>query len=426
VNETQLGKVCVKECPTFDEAQAQAGIEATNTSGMSLPVVIFYQGNRMNLSGALYFGFVANRLMTRSAPKKGSIRDATDSMNRPEVPEHSVNIAKYIKENKERRYILPPLTLNIQDDTNLYTAKASGAKVKSGFLVINPTSKLAITDGQHRRSAIIEVLNEMPELATDAIGVMITCETESSQIHQDFADCSKTKPLPPSQLAVYDLRNPANRIVLEAAEQCQIFRGRVDATSKTLGKHSTQLFLANHIRQFVKMWLTGSYQIADDEFQKRANELLSNEDDYQRIFKTFLDYVNHLTNAIPVWRKIAALSPGLESNRIKEWRNETGYVCMSVTGLLVLGKIGYELFQQPNDEVNWRQYADRLGLIDWSKGNKLWSTNLVRDNKIVSNQKLVREAIAAVRNEIGWKPKTTIEEPATDEAEADAEMVAQS
>jgi DGQHR domain-containing protein len=425
MSEVQVGKVCVKECATFDEAQAQAGIESTNTAGMSLPVVIFQQGNRLNLSGALYLGFVATRLATRSAPKKGSIREATDSMNRPEVAEHSVTIARYIKENKDRHYILPPLTLNIQDETNLYTAKASGAKVKSGYLVINPTSKLAITDGQHRRTAIEEVLKEMPDLATDAIGVMITCETLPSQIHQDFADCSKTKPLPPSQLAVYDLRNPANRIVLEAAEKCQIFRGKIDATSKTLGKHSTQLFLANHIRQFVKMWLTGSYQIADDEFQKHANELLSTDETYKSTFKTFQEYIDHLTNAIPVWRKIAGLAPGLESNRIKEWRQDPGYVCMSVTGLMVLGRIGYELFQQP-DEVNWRQYADRLGHIDWAKSNKLWSTNLVRDNKIVSNQKLVRDAIAAVRAEIGWTPKKAIEEPAADESEANAELVEQS
>lgn len=181
MSEMSTGKVRVIECATFDEAQQKAGNEATNTSGMSLPVVVFEQGNRLNLSGALYLGFVMTRLVTRSAPKKGSIRDATDSMNRPEIPDHSATIAKYIKENKDRRYILPPLTLNIQDETNLYTARASGAKVKSGYLVINPTSKLAITDGQHRTKAIEQVLQEVPELATDAVGVVISCETEPTQ-----------------------------------------------------------------------------------------------------------------------------------------------------------------------------------------------------------------------------------------------------
>jgi DNA sulfur modification protein DndB len=414
-------KVNVIECANFDEAQAKAGVEATNTAGMCLPVVMFWQGNRLNLSGALYLGFVAGRLVTKSAGKKASIRQATDAMNRPEVPEHSTTIAKYIAENRTKNYILPPLTLNIQDETNLYTAKAN-AKVKSGFLVINPTSKLAVTDGQHRRRAIEEVVGDMPELATDGIGVMITCETRPEQIHQDFADCSKTKALPPSQLAVYDLRNPANRLVVQVEEKCPLFRGKIDATSKTLGKNSTSLFLANHIRQFVKTWLAGSYQMADSEFEKRANQLLPNDEIYQATFNTFLEYANYLTNVIPVWRKIAALQPGLESNQIKEWRQTPGYVCMSVTGLVVLGRIGYELFKEK--EVNWKQYADRLGRLDWSKAAKLWSGNLVKDNKIVSNQKLVRDAIVAVRAAIEWQPKTAIEELPVEDAEVEGELVA--
>jgi DNA-sulfur modification-associated len=92
--------------------------------------------------------------------------------------------------------------------------------------------------------------------------------------------------------------------------------------------------------------------------------------------------------------------------------------------LLILGKIGYELFKEPN-EVDWKRYADQLGRIDWSKANKLWATNLVKDNKIVSNQKHVRDAIAAVRTAVGWTPKTTIEEQAAEECANEAELVEQ-
>ena len=63
------------------------------------------------------------------------------------------------------------------------------------------------------------------ELETDGIGVMITCETNIDQIHQDFADCSKTKPLPPSQLAVYDRRNPANKLVIDLEAKCPVIQG---------------------------------------------------------------------------------------------------------------------------------------------------------------------------------------------------------
>ena len=151
MSEKRYGKVSVIECESFDQAQQKAGVEATNTAGMCVPVVMFEQGCRLNLSGALYFGFVANRLTAKSASKRVSMQEAAEATNRPQIPEDTSAIAKYIKENRAKNYILPPLTLNIQDDTNLYTAK-SNAKLKSGFLVINPTSKLAMTDGQHRQA----------------------------------------------------------------------------------------------------------------------------------------------------------------------------------------------------------------------------------------------------------------------------------
>ena len=119
--------------------------------------------------------------------------------------------------------------------------------------------------------------NEATEFGSDAVAVMVTCETDVDQIHQDFADGSKTKPLPPSLLAVYDRRNPANRLVIDLARECPLFRGRIDSTSKTLSKKSTNLFLANQLRQLVKELLAGSYRgyaLGDAEFEKRALELL--------------------------------------------------------------------------------------------------------------------------------------------------------
>ena len=59
--------------------------------------------------------------------------------------------------NQSGTYILPPLTLNLQTPANLYTA-ASEARVRTGFLVLHATAKLPITDGQHRRKAIAEAI----------------------------------------------------------------------------------------------------------------------------------------------------------------------------------------------------------------------------------------------------------------------------
>jgi len=141
-----------------------------------------------------------------------------------------------------------------------------------GYLVIPAGVNLSITDGQHRVKAIKEALAHLESdtsFRSDSIAVMITCEYEFRQIHQDFADCSKTKPLPKSLVSVYDSRNPANRLVFDIEDNCPLLKGRLDASSKTLSKKSSFLFLANQVRQMLKHLITRGNP-TDDEFEKRV------------------------------------------------------------------------------------------------------------------------------------------------------------
>jgi DNA-sulfur modification-associated len=98
------------------------------------------------MAGALSFGFVASRLEPRSAAVRGSITDVHNAINRPEVPEHSDAIAKYIRDNLGGTYVLPPITLNIQQPVRLYSVNYN-AQVRPGYLVIPALGKFAITDG---------------------------------------------------------------------------------------------------------------------------------------------------------------------------------------------------------------------------------------------------------------------------------------
>src|ERR1041385_944298 len=352
--------VTLKKFPTLEEAALAAGKEAANTGALSIPVVAFRQGKRTVATGALPMSWVRNRLESRSAKsakKGGSMQDTESSWNRPEIPEHLQAIAKYIAENHDKAYIIPPLSLNIQHRVHLYIPDYP-SEFLPGYLVIPGSAKLAITDGQHRKTAISLAMDQMDEsdaakFGSDAVSVMITCETEINQIHQDFADCSKTKPLPPSLLAVYDRRNPANRLLSDSERMCPLFKGRIDPTSKTLSKKSTFLFLANQLRQLVKELLAGSYALADVEFEKRAVEVLGQEEHYATAVEKFAAYINYLTGfttdtsedassprwkpdssipAIQVWHEIAKLPVGtLEISQVPVKREE-GWICLTATG----------------------------------------------------------------------------------------------
>jgi DNA sulfur modification protein DndB len=395
----------LKECETLEEAQKLAGIEAANTGALPMPVVIFRQGERINATGAMPMSWVRNLLEPRPASRQGSLRDTQTAWNRPEDSNHSKEIGKYLSENYDKRYIIPPLTLNIQHKINLYQVPYQGA-LTPGYVVIPATAKLAITDGQHRRSGIITALEELTdkneeaadEFARHAIAVMITCETDLDQIHQDFADCSKTKALPRSLLAVYDRRNPANRLVTDLERECPLFRGRIDSTSKTLSKKSTFLFLANQLRQLVKELLTGSYGTTDADFEKVAMHLLATDQQYHEVLQTYATYINHLSKVIKVWEEIANIPSGtLEVSQIPIKREE-GWICLTATGLNLIGRVGHAMFVR--GEQNWQQYADELGAIDWRRSAPIWQNHIIQGNRILNQQGPLRRAFNEVCNVI--------------------------
>lgn len=437
--------VTLKKFSTLEDAAAAAGKEAANTGALSIPVVAFRQGKRTVATGALPMSWVRNRLESRSAKsakRGGSMHDTEASWNRPEIQEHSQAIAKYIRENYNKAYIIPPLSLNIQHRVHLYIPDYP-SEFLPGYMVIPGSAKLAITDGQHRKTGISLAMEQMDEgdsaiFGSDAVSVMITCETDLNQIHQDFADCSKTKPLPPSLLAVYDRRNPANRLVSDLERVCPLFRGRIDPTSKTLSKKSTFLFLANQLRQLVKELLAGTYGIGDAEFEKRALELLGQEDQYNAALSKFAEYINYLSGfvrdpaappdaasdrwtpdasirAVAVWNEIAKLPVGtLEISQVPVKREE-GWICLTATGLNIIGRIGHKLFTNGDLERNWRQYAAKIGdpqVIDWGRGAAIWQGNVIQGSKLLTQQGPVKRAFEHVAQAIGLASNSQAQQPA--------------
>lgn len=398
-----------------DQPQMAASEEATNTGGFALPGVLFRQGARHCISTAIQFRRVRARLLqVDSVKEKGNVADVQNATNRPVMKDHVSSIANYIKENVGGRYILPPMTLNVQHQISVYCYRYVNTNhFGAVFIVIPETAKLSVTDGGHRTNAIIRAYDEMSEeqrtqFGGDAISVMITLEGHLPQIHQDFADCSKTKQLPKSQLAAYDRRNPANGLVLDIVEQCKLFEDKIDSTSKTLSALSTNLFLTNQVRQLVKELLVGDYAMSDVPFEDKAQKLVgSNETEtYKSARDKFVEFINIATDAIPVLKEIALLESGTPRNIIKDRRQE-GWICLTATGMVVIGRIGYELFR--DSRPDWREIAARLGDIDWSRNGPLWQNNIVRAGKMTTQRAPVRVAAEKVRRSMGLPPNPKLD-----------------
>lgn len=404
-NLIDTGRVIVNKHKTYEQATHAAYGESSNTGGWCFPVVVFQQASRLLLSGAFPISFVESRLFSKSAISGSGVSEAKSSLNRPEIKEHVHNIANYIKENISHKYIIPPLTLNVQETVALHTIEAGGT-YKAGYLVIPSGVGLSITDGQHRVKGIIEAYIQLAKenmalakkLSQDSISVMITCEHEVKQIHQDFADCSKTKALPPSLLSLYDTRNPGNRLVFDLEENSPLFKGRIDSTSKTLSKKSTYIFLANQLRQMVKHLLLKGNP-SDDTFEKRAMELLSDEANYQIHYTKYQSFIDELTSTIKIWAEVSALPlDGPKRQLIPKYR-EAGWICLTATGLNVLGSLGYDLFTY--DVKNWQDYVRKLADVDWGRNGALWQGNIVQDGRLMTQTSPVRKAVENLEQFIG-------------------------
>lgn len=401
----EASNVTIKKFGTTEEAQRAASMEAAATGGTMLPAIMFRQGQRQMLTTALLIPLV-RRLKANHAQRKGSVEEVRAATNRPVMADHVQSVKNYLKSNVGRKYILPPLTLNSRQPISVYAASYDSTVVYV-TIVISANVRLEITDGAHRQRAVDETADELSEeqldqFYNDAVSVTITIEDDLAQIHQDFADASKTKALPKSQLAAYDRRNPANGIVLDLIDKCPLFKGRIDSTSQTLSKNSNKIFLTNQVRQMVKELLVGAYAMADEPFESKAKELLgsSETDAYAAELQKFISFINRVTDAIPVLKQIASVpAAGVASNRVSDLRAQ-GWVCLQATGLVVIGRIGFELFKNEIDD--WEAYTDRLGELDWRRSGPLWQGNIIQqEGRLMTQQTPVRGAVAVVREKIG-------------------------
>ena len=77
-------KVDIIQCDSFDQAQSQAVQEAANSNGSVYPVVLFRQGDRDTLTGAMAVQQISKYInLVNKSKKGGSPNDVITGKNRP-------------------------------------------------------------------------------------------------------------------------------------------------------------------------------------------------------------------------------------------------------------------------------------------------------------------------------------------------------
>jgi DGQHR domain-containing protein len=387
------------EHDSLTAAQSAAGEAASATGGRVFTCVVFQQGGRLMLTTAFSYAFLVKHVVADSAVKGGSPRLAT---NRPVDTGHVRAIAKYLTDNQSS-YILPPVTLNVRSIPAIHIPRGNFA-MTAGFVVIGDETKFSVTDGQHRLAAIAK-RSEMVEEAdstfmSDSISVVIVVEPDLARIHQDFADAAQTKQIPASLLAAYNTREPLNRVLTKIVDGSDLFRGRIDETSKSLSKLSPAVFLLNQVRGMVKELLFRDYALSEASIPARSHQVIGTVDTQDAFVERTLAMLATLTEHMTPWNAIAALpTSGGPANQVVDFRKH--YVNMTATGLVIIGHVAYEI--EKNPDLSWRtaRYVDLATKIDWSRGAEIWKGNIINGDKISTTRSPGRIAANNVMEALG-------------------------
>ncbi len=166
------------------------------------PGLIFQQGKRKMVQ----INIPANDLPTLLQARPSTGNDPDSGKNRPEVKGHAEEVKQYILKRTKRDlpWILGTLTAKV-DPKNIQIIELG----RGICLVVIPRNvKLDITDGQHRKRAIHELIESaQSELIGDNdFPITLVLEEDFNQCQADFRDMAKTRQLDKSLLLSFGLK----------------------------------------------------------------------------------------------------------------------------------------------------------------------------------------------------------------------------
>lgn len=357
--------------PSQQEAQAQAWAEASGAGARVFQCHIYEQGRRTHLAFSVSMNLLLEIARLQNA-------------NRPLIPNHVDEIARYLVETKD--YILPPFVFNSSTPIKVFAFGMSA--VKFGYAVIPSELILYVTDGQHRLKAIEKALPERPELRNDGATVLVVQEDDIDKIHQDFADCAKNKPIPPALLAAFDISNPLAELTRQLSRELVIFNGRIDKTSKSVGKATNYLFTMNQLQIGVAEFLFGSSR---KQVLKSCSIQVNNEFNLQlEKVKTFYRGFAEINES---WKQL--LKPASETGNLDlySWRQER--IDFTTIGLQIISRVGHHIFFSKGFTEQQRfTLLEALASLDYKRDSALWENSLVVDDGN-GNKKIVAKIATA-------------------------------
>jgi len=294
---------------------------------------------------------------------------AQRTLNRARIPE----ISDYILDNPDD-YVFSALTVSIDSHVRFEPLPDQD---RLGLLRVPMEARFIINDGQHRRAAIIEAINQRPELAHETIAVVFFLDIGLARCQQMFADLNRYAIRPSRSLGLlYDHRDDKARLAREVIAKSKLFRDIVDMEHSSLAKRSRKLFT-----------LSAFYNACAELVDGMATGKLEEDADLAR------RYWEALAAELHHWDKV--IRDDMLASEVRE-----GYIHSHGIALQALGKAGNSLIKAYPQE--WRARLAAVASIDWSRHNAaLWEGRALVGGRVTKATNNVILTANAIKHALG-------------------------
>jgi DGQHR domain-containing protein len=252
---------------------------------------------------------------------------------------------------------------------------------KPGTLEMGDGIRLFPADGQHRAKAALMAL-EAGNVAVgkEQVPVVLVPYRDHSQVRQMFSDLNlNAKPVSKTVGYDFETRDPVALIAKSAAESVELFQGRVNRHSNSLGSSSAQVITLNTLVQGSRSLIRGLALRSHPDLvvEGTRQEIKAAEDEAIKLYLSENDRSMVADEVAVAWTEIiGAFADYWESvlagtdGAAGELRAE--YVFPHGLGWLGLAEAAAQLIVQYDDE--WAErFAKAVSGFSWKRDAKPWA-----------------------------------------------------
>lgn len=268
-------------------------------------------------------------------------------------------ISKYILDNRDT-YAFSALAASI-DGSFQYTPSELNANI--GVLEVSLDSRFLINDGQHRKAAILEALQEDPTLGDETIPIVFFADKGLAHSQQIFTDLNKNAIKTSNSISeLYDSRDKIAVMTRDVVHRIDFLNTYTDKEKDILGKYSSKLFTLNTFYSANKLILGTSRP------EDKAPQFL-------------YEFWSMVSSYMVPWMD-------LERREITKVDLRENYIATQSVVIQALGRIGSYFWKHPEHDM--KCCLSKLESVKWQRSAKVWLHRAIMPNgRIITSKKAI-------------------------------------